>query len=534
MIRPISIVALLVLTLRLVESATYAQSDLFATLAAEPSSPYEGQPFTLTLTLYTTGEEFEPDLRLQGLPNEWNLQPFRPLPPMLQPFEGRHYQTLRFQAEAIAPDPGEWMIAPTIEGALVRTEQYLFLARRSRIPIRISVRPFRLVVRKIPVENAPPGYTGLLGVFSLTASLSTNRFQPGDLLTVTWRLRGVGRLDQLPPLGLPPIDGFRVYPPRRLDREPEPTWEQVLIPTNEAVTAIPPLVLIAFNPLTDRFDTLAAGPFPLTLDRDRPLQSIPDSAALLQELLGREPSGILPVFTNLSLRSFGNGEPQAAGRIRTLFASAVQAQEEGRYREAWEIGLRLKQMLSGTPPELSANLGAALEGMGYSGRAILWYLRAFRQCPSHATLRSRLRQIAVQRQLAIPSLACPLGFFSAPMGGRLALAGLAGLLGLLLFPARAHRRAGPFRIALLILAVAIAAWGLGILAWWRWGPARREAVLILDQPVAARLAPASNAYILFRLPPGTVVQKLDSFRDWWRIQIDDTTAWIPAQALESP
>ncbi len=531
MTSPCALLALLLNGLIILNFAS-AQTTPFALLAADPPSPYEGQPFTLTLALFTTGEEFEPDLRLRGIPDAFNLQPFRPLPPLSQPFEGKTYQTLRFQAEIHAPAPGDYSMNPWIEGTLVRTEQYFFLTRRTRYPIRIPVRPFHLPVRKIPVEQAPPGYDGLLGALTLSGSPSTNRYQPGDLLTVRWQIRGVGRLDRIPPLGIPPIEGFRVYPPRRVETEIGQTWEQVLIPTNDTVTAIPPLVLIAFNPFSDRFETLAAGPFDLLLDRNRPPPDTPDTAALLQELMASERPIVQPVFFRLPSPRFTPANPQQKDEIHSLFASTIQAQQQGRYADAWSTLLRIQSLLDSPPPELYANIGAALEGMGYPSRALLWYLRALRKIPWSKPLRTRLRTLTTKRTLSIPSLNSPFGTLPPRAWKAVAVAGFVAVL-LACFLRRQKSHSLSVRLvslAGLILATA----GMQGAAWWRWGPPSKEAVIFADQPIPARLAPNPNALVLFSLTPGTVVVKMETRPDGCRVRVENAIGWVSPSALETP
>lgn len=245
----------------------------FARLEADPPTVYAGQPFTLLLSVFTTGQDLEPGMKINGLPDALQLQTFQEMPALSQTEGGRTYQVLRSRCDAIAPHPGRFQFAPVIQGVSTRTIQTFFFVQRIQNNVQIQIQPIPLEVKPIPLEQAPKDYAGLIGTFHLAASLSTNRVLPGDLVTLTCTLSGTGRFDRVPPLGIHSSPGFKLYPPRLETARSGATvrtYTQVMIPLNVGSRLIPGLKLTAFNPSLGSFETLSAGPFPLVEDTGRP------------------------------------------------------------------------------------------------------------------------------------------------------------------------------------------------------------------------------------------------------------------------
>jgi hypothetical protein len=496
----------------------------FARLEIAPATVYAGQPFTIQLSLYTAGQDLAPGMQLSGLPNELQLQPFQELQPISETVNGQTYQVFRSRCEAICPQPRQLHFAPMIQGNTVRTVQTFFFVQHIQTPVQIQAPPSTLTVKPIPLDRAPKGYAGLIGSFTLDATVSTNQVLPGDLVTLSFSLSGNGRFDLLPALAYQPLPGFKVYPPRE-DKVRSGAHArcatQVVIPKTPESLSLPSLTLVAFNPEREAFDTLTAGPFTFKPDTNRPANQPPPPILL---------NGAAETTETVRLRPLHPpprqwpGDPALKNRAEALFKSGAEACEANRLTEAIDAYSKLLALGFRTP-EVNVNLGAACARNGQRGKAMVFLLRAVRAAPRDALARNHLAD--AQDPNFRPRM---------PLWSRVSLAEwkfaaiaftAAGFLLLLLGRRRSSGMAIP---ALLCLAAALLA--LAGFLWWRIGPPQAERVLAVT--AQGRLAPAASAAATVRLEEGATVRFLEQSGDWSRVELGGSTAWLLSSTLEKP
>ncbi|MFO7536169.1 MAG: hypothetical protein R6X19_10905 [Kiritimatiellia bacterium] len=498
----------------------------FARLELEPASVYAGQPFSIVLAVFTTGQDLDSGLSISGIPEGIQLQPFQEMPAVQKKENGRTYQVMHYRCDAICPKPGSYELAPVIRGVTTRTTQSLFFIQQHRTPFAVGVQPVRLTVKPIPLEQAPREYTGLLGAFELETDLSTNRVVPGDLVTLTYTLSGRGRFDMISQIGYDAIPGFKVYPPR-----PEPTrsaprlrtFTQVIVPLKPDSLTIPPLTLAAFNPASETFDLLTSGPYTLEQDTARPVAA-PSAIVMNLQAPEKAPTPLPPIHAVLRT-------PIADAALRKSAAQYLafgnDAYSQNRLSEAIDayvkilvLGLRL--------PEVNANLGAACGRAGQNGKAVLFLLRALRNNPRDRLAREHLAQLVHRTAIPFPP--------ALPVWSHLALREWCALilldLVLVVFFLIRTRRFPVSRLAWLAVWGILAFSSTGT-AWWLAGPPVRERVV--TEPVAqGHLAPSGHSAPTVRLTGGIVVETLEISGDWERVQTGNVTTWIPSSALEKP
>lgn len=494
----------------------------FAKVEVEPATLYAGQPFTIRLSLYLTGQDLE-GMQLAGIPPQLQLQPFEEMATVSETIGGHAYQVVRSRCEAVSPAPGVLRFTPLIQGIAVRTVQTLFLVQHVRSQVRIEAPAFDLTVKPIPLDRAPAGYAGLIGSFSLEAAASTNRVLPGDLVTLTFTIAGRGRFDLLPRLGYDTVPGFKVYPIRddkARSGARARTTTQVVIPQAPESLSLPALTLVAFNPERESFDTLAAGPFRFTPDSDRPKDQPPPVY-----LNGGEesPEAAKPRALHPA-PSRWPGDPALASQADALFKAGAEAYAANRLAEAIDAYSKLLA-LGIRAPEVDLNLGAACAGAGRRGKAMVFLLRAARAAPRDPLAREHL---ADARHPRFPPR-LPAWSRLGPGEWRGAAAAL--FLFSVLLAALGRRRAAARLAAVPVLGLA-AVCAAGLL-WWRNGPPRTERV-ITAPAVQGRLAPAPSAAPTLRLEEGAAVRLLETAGDWNRVEAGGVTAWIPSSTFEKP
>jgi hypothetical protein len=148
----------------------------------------------------------------------------------------------------------------------------------------------------LPREEQPADFSGGIGRFDLKITASPLTVKVGDPLTLQITITGEGDLTSIRPPSLPEDDKFKVYDPQRINKPNTDSgsqvihYEQVVIPLNTEVKAIPALSLSYFDPETKEYRRVETDPLPLTVTPNPDLQKSPPSLSRKdpEEFLGRD------------------------------------------------------------------------------------------------------------------------------------------------------------------------------------------------------------------------------------------------------
>ena len=137
--------------------------------------------------------------------------------------------------------------------------------------IKFSSETTTLEIKPLP-PNAPPTFSGAVGIFSLTTEVKPKTAQIGDPLTVTANISGRGNFDRVTAPVLESDRGWHTYPPGSSFKPNDDigisgskTFDMVLTP-NEPKKAVPPLVFSYFNPLKETYVTLKGDQLPVVVE----------------------------------------------------------------------------------------------------------------------------------------------------------------------------------------------------------------------------------------------------------------------------
>lgn len=203
--------------------------DIFIQAVPSKTSVYPGEPFTLTVKLYTRLQTELKDVsmpRLKGafiqeIPDAADRQ-FR-----LEVHNGqRYYVAILRKLVVVAQKPGTLNLGKA--GAEVKYQivertgdfwQDFFSGGRLRVfeknlesaPIVIQVKPF-------PEANKPASFSGAVGNLLFKATLDTDKANTGDAIKLRMRVSGQGNIPliDLPQVSLPP--SFEVFEPQTTDK----------------------------------------------------------------------------------------------------------------------------------------------------------------------------------------------------------------------------------------------------------------------------------------------------------------------------
>ena len=282
---------------------------LFARIESTIPSPYVQQTFDLILRVYSLPTvELARDIRLVGgFPESGFVQgPFEELAATREETSGQIYTVRRFRARFRALTAGDFDLTPTLQVGVVDRAAQNARRRNSPFgsgffddpffnppvatPVALSAPPLTLRVRPLPAVDRPATFTGAVGQYRFEADVRPRELKVGEPLTVTLRVTGRGNIATVRPPSYTDTPDYKTYEARQSGDSPDPaadtgskTFEQVVIPRAETLTALPALTFDYFDPDADSYLTATAGPFPLTVHpSDTPssalLVQIPDAA----------------------------------------------------------------------------------------------------------------------------------------------------------------------------------------------------------------------------------------------------------------
>ena len=270
-------------------AAVRATDSLFATLELSSEDTLIRQTVELTLTFFS--QQPIGDINLLDFPSEgFELSDWQEIRAGNRIVNGERYQQKRYVARLTPTQPGTLTFDPTFRVAVQERgapRSMLFGPTRVRTK-RIQLQePVVLTVTAPPDQNRPQGYAGHIGSFRLNAEVSPNEVRVGDPITLRVALEGTGSLKQALPPHYEATDELKVYQPRVVTEDlrrdgmgGRKVLEQVVIPTSPEIKELPELQFHYFHPDTKRYETLTAGPFPITVSGEASTTLTSDSLSM--------------------------------------------------------------------------------------------------------------------------------------------------------------------------------------------------------------------------------------------------------------
>ena len=127
-------------------------------------------------------------------------------------------------------------------------------------------------VLPLPKENVPVGFNGAIGNYRMTASAGPTNLVVGDPITVRVQIAGNGPIENLQLPAQADWRDFTTYPATAktdvndlLGLSGVKSFEQVVIPLNHEIKALPPLRFSFFDPQARAYRTLSSPAVPLEI-----------------------------------------------------------------------------------------------------------------------------------------------------------------------------------------------------------------------------------------------------------------------------
>jgi hypothetical protein len=236
-----------------------------------------------------------PEITGQGFTSQKLQQPGQ----RLETINGRTYMIVSFKTAIAAARSGKFEIGPVqakAQVSLPRRPQPRQQQRRSpfdlwdfndpfndpffqnpfgafgeRRDIEVKSDSVPFDVKPLP-PNAPPGFSGAVGNFTMTTEAKPKTVQVGDPITVTSTITGRGNFDRVSAPVLENEDGWHKYPPSSKFTQDDDvgisgskSFETVISP-NEKKRDLPLFAFSYFDPVKDSYVTLRSDTIPIIVE----------------------------------------------------------------------------------------------------------------------------------------------------------------------------------------------------------------------------------------------------------------------------
>jgi tetratricopeptide (TPR) repeat protein len=244
--------------------------QLRVTLSVPRTELFLHERLPVDVTLYV-GQVRAGDLQYPVIGGEgFSLERFPEPTQNQEVIQGRTYQVVRFHTTLTALRTGTLNVGPaTLQLSVYERKRGAifddpFFSDRRPTTLRSEV--IVLNVLPFPEENRPAGFSGAVGRFDLEVSAAPTELHAGDPITLRMTVRGQGNLADIQAPVLSDSSGFRIYEARPAGGDDATRiFEQVLIPNESSVTAIPPVRFAYFDPETRLYQTRESAPIPLVV-----------------------------------------------------------------------------------------------------------------------------------------------------------------------------------------------------------------------------------------------------------------------------
>ncbi|MFT6716413.1 MAG: hypothetical protein ACJA0Q_001052 [Saprospiraceae bacterium] len=251
-------------------STTEASKDRFIKAEVSKSSPYVGEGFTITYTLFTV-DAITDGGQLKNAGQFKNFGPFsvKDMEGMTNSrvnINGRNYLLLVLQKHLLFPIKGGKVTVPSFTLNYV-TYKYVnrgfFRTRGEEIPHVVHAPSVTVNVKPLPV--APADFCGLVGQFTLKRKLDKDELLINDALTAKYEFSGSGNFSTLKELSLNWNKAWEVFEPKSINGYKATgktyvgklTKEYVAIPRANGAQDIPGLNMSYFDLSSKKYKQLS-------------------------------------------------------------------------------------------------------------------------------------------------------------------------------------------------------------------------------------------------------------------------------------
>ena len=266
-----------------VAAGSISNKDLFITATVNKSNVYEQEAILLTYKIYTRVNLTQlhgdtPDLKgfhtqEVELPQQKNFTP--------EHYNGRNYNTTVWQQFVLFPQKSGNLEIPsvTFEGTISQRvasadpfDAFFNGGNYVNINKKLVTPKLTIDVKELPVGK-PANFSGGVGEFTLSSSISTQELKTNDAVTIKLVISGIGnmKLINTPEVGFP--QDFEIYDPKvdnkfnltRNGLAGSKVIEYLAIPRHAGTYTIPPIEFSYFDLKSQSYKTLKTNAYTLNV-----------------------------------------------------------------------------------------------------------------------------------------------------------------------------------------------------------------------------------------------------------------------------
>ena len=245
------------------------------TLAAGKNSVYLNEGLPITITLYYRQVDVR-DIAYPTLPtNAFSKRNFEKPVQRRENIDGVLFNVVQFQTIVNPVSVGQVTLGPAelechlvVEDRSQRERSFFdhdFFGGPRTHPIVLKSDTIAVTVLDFPTEGKPRGFTGTVGDYELRVNAKPTSVKAGEPITLTMTVTGQGNIETISAPTITDSHGFKIYDTQSATTSGGKTFEQVLIPKDASIQAIPEIRFSFFDPASAKYKTLRQSPIPISV-----------------------------------------------------------------------------------------------------------------------------------------------------------------------------------------------------------------------------------------------------------------------------
>ncbi|HAP01934.1 MAG TPA: hypothetical protein DCQ93_08435 [Bacteroidetes bacterium] len=261
------------------------KDDVFVRVVLNKTSTYKGELVTATYRLYYRRNIVNYNLsKSPSFDGFWTqeveLDPKRR--PTVETYNGKQYNTLDLiKYHLYSQRSGSLEISPIEINAVAQVSLQSrsnnlfdnFFGHSQNVSLTLKTLSAKVNVKDLPESGKPENFSGAVGTFGFSTSLSGKEAKTDDALTYTMKISGTGNLKLLdaPEIQFP--SSFESYDPKEKENITNSAdglsgtlqYDYLLIPHEPGEFKIPSYTFSYFDPATAKYTTIASPEYPLKI-----------------------------------------------------------------------------------------------------------------------------------------------------------------------------------------------------------------------------------------------------------------------------
>ena len=239
------------------------------TLTTEKEKLYLNEALPITVKLYHRQLDVRDIEYPTFLANGFSVRNFTKPNRSQEVDDGVRFNCLSFQTVVYPVSVGQLTLGPAqlkcslvIKGQGRRRSSFLdddFFGRAKKHPLALKSEPLKLTVHPLPFRGKPHDFSGAVGKYALQVEAKPTEVKVGEPITLMMQVTGRGNIETISLPKIHGLDQFKTYNPQIKTDESGKSFEQVLIPKDDSIKAIPEIRFSYFDPDDGQYHTIKKG-----------------------------------------------------------------------------------------------------------------------------------------------------------------------------------------------------------------------------------------------------------------------------------